>query len=251
MAPPFAPLDVLVESVRSALNARRLEALAPADAVQEALTRYVSAIEQRIARTFANDHQLKAPASGSDLDATSEARRLLSLVESLPELRTASTSEGQRDGLSRAAAETRGPPTPAAPALPHGTAASPITIASQPVERLSRALEHAPLVIVGGVAHPERLAGLDDRFQNQIEWIDTTRQGTHAIGNLERRIREGRVAALVMLEGSLSHKHSDPLVTAARHVALPCAYAGKGGRAALSRALLDIEAMLSRTQERS
>jgi hypothetical protein len=100
------------------------------------------------------------------------------------------------------------------------------------------------LVIVGGPPHLERLATLAVDTRDQVEWVDTTRQGTHAIGNLERRIKDKRISALLILEGLVQHRHSDPLVSTARSTKIPSAYGGKGGRTALAQALDELERML-------
>jgi hypothetical protein len=97
-------------------------------------------------------------------------------------------------------------------------------------------------VVVGGPGRQTKSVPTD--LESQLEWIDTTRQGTVAIGNLTQRIRGGRVAALVLLEGLVGHRHSEPLVGAAREAGIPLAYAGKGGRTALERALGDVVARL-------
>jgi hypothetical protein len=95
-------------------------------------------------------------------------------------------------------------------------------------------------VLVGGVIRSDRLGFLPREVIERLEWIDTTRQGTHAIGNLAQRIKARRVAALILMEGVIGHRHSDPVVHATREVGIPMEYAGKGGRNALIRALISI-----------
>jgi hypothetical protein len=46
------------------------------------------------------------------------------------------------------------------------------------------------------------------------------------------------------LEGLVQHRHSDPLVSTARSAKVPHAYGGKGGRAALTQAVDELERML-------
>lgn len=101
-----------------------------------------------------------------------------------------------------------------------------------------------PLVIVGGLAKLEKLQLFPEDLRACVEWIETTRQGTHAIGNLANRIRHHRVSALILLDGLVGHRHTDPLVSAARDAGIVAVYAGKGGQAALSRALGQVEKML-------
>jgi hypothetical protein len=62
-----------------------------------------------------------------------------------------------------------------------------------------------------------------------------------AVTALAKRIRDGRLAALVLLNGLMDHKQSEPLLIAAREVGLPVAYADKAGHGALARAFLELE----------
>jgi hypothetical protein len=121
--------------------------------------------------------------------------------------------------------------------------ASEETTSAAPSSPPSARVHLLPIVVVGGVGR--KAASLPAELEERVEWIDITRQGTVAIGNLTQRIRAGRVAALVLLEGLVGHRHSEPLVGAAREAGIPLAYAGKGGRAALDRALGDVLSRLS------
>jgi hypothetical protein len=75
------------------------------------------------------------------------------------------------------------------------------------------------------------------------EWIDTERDGVHAVGNLPQRIKQGRVSGVVILDRVVSHKHTEPVVAAAREARVPVAFAGQGGKASLVRALSQLEEM--------
>ncbi len=105
---------------------------------------------------------------------------------------------------------------------------------------LIRCVQRSPLVLVGGVVRRDRIAFAPPEVLDRLEWIDTTRQGTHAIGNLAQRVKAGRVGALVLMEGLVGHRHSDPITHAAREANIPFEYAGKGGRAALARAFISV-----------
>ncbi|HEV8247953.1 MAG TPA: hypothetical protein VGP93_19395 [Polyangiaceae bacterium] len=207
-----SPLDQLLEGVRAALHGRRAAALERVQRIERALGEYVAAVEERIGREFAREHGLAQPKPPRDVVKAAEALR--AAVQALPEL-----SEPAQPPLSEPAQ---------APAL-ESPAKAPLAQAHQ-----------APIVVVGGVPKRERAAALPRELGDRIEWIDTTRQGTVAIGNLTQRIRGGRVAALVLLEALVGHRHSEPLVSAAREAGIPWAYAGKGGRGAFERALGDV-----------
>ncbi len=209
-----SPLDQVLEAVRAALHAKRARALERVARVERALSEYVLAMEEAVGREFAREHGLAAPKASHD--ATLAARALLEAVQTLPELGEA-------------------PPSPAVDPQPE--LASPSAVPER--------VHESPIVVVGGVPKRERAATLSPGVAERLEWIDTTRQGTVAIGNLTQRIRGGRVAGLVLLEGLVGHRHSEPLVSAAREVGVPFAYAGKGGRAAFERALGQVLKRLS------
>jgi hypothetical protein len=100
----------------------------------------------------------------------------------------------------------------------------------------------AQVVIVGGVAKPEKLARVRRSTGIAVEWVGLDAGKSAAtVASLAKRIREGRLAALVFLNGLMDHKQSEPLLAAAREVGLPTAYADKAGGAALARAFLELE----------
>lgn len=237
-------IDKLLEKVRSDVAARIVRRVQPVEAVESALLAYRRAIEGEVASTYARDHSLPSPGHAPDPVATAEALRRA--VEALPELAGAATKAQAPGALPKPPAESDAPSeTSSAPA----TEKKPQT--RLPVEwgPLIRLLQSAPLVLVGGVVRDERIAFMPREIRARIEWIDTTRQGTHAIGNLAQRIKVGRVAALVLMEGLLGHRHSEPLVLAARAASVPIAYAGKGGQAALARAFISINQKATSLEE--
>jgi hypothetical protein len=112
---------------------------------------------------------------------------------------------------------------------------------------LQQTTRERPLVLVGGISKQEKLERLQSRYGIQVEWVETQRAGTHAIATLEQRVRDGRIAALVVLDGLLGHKHFEPIVDAARRAGTPLAYGNKGGKASIAGALTEIEAQLAPT----
>ncbi|MGC4063624.1 MAG: hypothetical protein QM784_03045 [Polyangiaceae bacterium] len=225
-----------------------------------------SAVDQSILRELAQNHGLPAVAPAPD--RTKLALELLSKVQALPEIvavlpgnepeiecrAVEATTEprAKRDGLRTGKSGVNNPATKTSVA--NGIAglindanklnpANSSPNANWPLLRTTMA--NRPLVIVGGSPHLERLASLALGSEGQVEWVDTTRQGTHAIGNLERRIKDKRIGALLILEGLVQHRHSDPLVSTARGAHVPHAYGGKGGRSTIAHALDELELMLS------
>ncbi len=222
-----SPIDELLEPLRADYHARRRKVLSRVDPIEQALHRYTQGLELEVARGLAAAHGLKQPAGTAS--AKEAARALLSAVQQLPELQA--------------------PPVTSEATTPKNslvTSKAPVqTELDTPWPQLMRTTTRASLVIVGGASPLAKSRMLPKPLLSRTEWVDTRHQGTHAIGNLERRIREQRVAALILVEGLVQHRHTDPLVSAARMAQVPCAYAGKGGTLAIRTALDEIEQALS------
>ncbi|HYP88668.1 MAG TPA: hypothetical protein VEQ59_10950, partial [Polyangiaceae bacterium] len=109
--------------------------------------------------------------------------------------------------------------------------------------RLRAALASQKLVVIGAMSR-DRSESAPEGIGEHVEWIDTERDGVHALGNLPQRIRQGRVAGVIILDRAVKHKHSEPALAAARDAHVPTAFAGQGGRASLERALTQLEGML-------
>jgi len=211
--PPSA-FDDVVESVRAALNAKRAELSERSAAIEAALRAYERAVELEIAEAFAHTHQLKQPAPGER--AAEAARKLARAVANLPELSAQSSVRPAR--------------------------ASEPSAAPEPVIAKPRA-QSGKLVIIGALSGREKSGALPAEIAGDAEWIDTERDGVHAVGNLPQRIRQGRVSGVVILDRVVSHKHTEPVVAAAREARVPVAFAGQGGKASLLRAIAQIDEM--------
>jgi len=212
MAPPA--FDDLIESVRAALNAKRSEVAARIATLDAAVRGYERALEFEIAEAFATEHELKQPAGQErPIDAASKLARA---VASLPEL----LPRAQQKKSAEPAAESE--PTPSSTSgRPHS----------------------GKLVIIGALSGREKSSSLPVEVAADAEWIDTERDGVHAVGNLPQRIRQGRVSGVVILDRVVSHKHTEPVVAAAREARVPVVFAGQGGKASLARAISQLEEM--------
>jgi hypothetical protein len=208
--------DDVLESVRAALNAKRSEVAERIASLEGALRGYERALEFEIAEAFATEHHLKQP--GRQERAGEAAQKLALAVANLPELR---------------AKAQKGPPQP-----------EPGPESEREAVPTPKARTHAgKLVIIGALAGREKSGALPAEVAADAEWIDTERDGVHAVGNLPQRIRQGRVSGVVILDRVVSHKHTDPVVAAAREARVPVAFAGQGGKASLARALTQLEEM--------
>jgi hypothetical protein len=214
MAP--SAFDDVVESVRAALNAKRSEVAERIATLEGALRGYERALEFEIAESFATEHRLKHPARQER--AAEAALRLSLAVANLPEL------------VPRA--------------KPQKATLEPEPESEREAVATPRARAHSgKLVIIGALAGREKSSSLPAEIAADAEWIDTERDGVHAVGNLPQRIRQGRVSGVVILDRIVSHKHTEPVVAAAREARVPVAFAGQGGKASLARALAQLEEM--------
>jgi hypothetical protein len=247
---PTSPVDVLLGELESALHAKRRDVLGRVRDIEAALATYQRAVEERLVVQFARDHSLRVPELAR-VSVEAAAERLRAAVLTLPELARVS---GPDEALQSADA-----PVPPAAASPQGVASAPPPGAREKEPATSRETPDSDaspslpwlqnlsvdrkLVIVGGLAGRQKLGALPESLEGRTEWVDTD-GGPHAIGNLPQRIRQGRVAAVVILDRAVQHKHSEPLVTAARAVGVPVGFAGKGGILSIRRALEQIDKQL-------
>jgi hypothetical protein len=245
MSEPASPIDELLDSLRAALAARRRDGAARIERVEAALGSYRRAVEQQIAGEFAAEHRLKAPAK-TGVSVARAAEELRDAVLQLPEVaQLLSATSGVLDLPGGSVESERGPMTLKAPPASKGKAvASESLTPSLTWPRLRSVLVSQKLVVIGALSR-DRSESAPDGIAEHIEWIDTERDGVHALGNLPQRIRQGRVAGVIILDRAVKHKHSEPAVAAARDAHVPVAFAGQGGRASLERALGQIEMILA------
>jgi hypothetical protein len=225
-----SPVEQLLDSVESALAARRATVFERVRRVELALESYRRALEAQITREFAQEHGFRLP----PLAATTPERAaelLHAAVQTLPEL---SEVKSEKPALAARETTTGVPAAPtveskAAPGYPH----------------LLMRVVRGKIVVIGALSGRDRSGALPSELAAEVEWIDTERDGAHAVGNLPQRVRQGRVAAVVILDRVVQHKHTDPVLAAARDSNVPFAFAGQGGKASLVRAIEQIEAALA------
>lgn len=241
MTDPASPIDELLESLRVALAARQRDGLERALRVEAALGSYRRALEQQIAAEFAAEHRLRVPpAIGVSL--TRAAEELHAAVTALPEVARLAAGADARESRTP---DSAGPMTIKAPVSdPRGSSLTSAATAAPDLPRLRAALKEQKLVIIGALSR-DKSDALPEGFAEHVEWIDTERDGVHALGNLPQRIRHGRVAGVIILDRAVKHKHSEPALAAARDAHVPTAFAGQGGRASIERALRVVEGMLA------
>lgn len=225
----FSPLEELEGEFEKQLGLVRRELDSRVGPLEELVKSYRMALETDHARRFALSHGLRSP-KGEVITPEAAARALEHAVRALPELK------GVRE---EAPSEEKRPPTPTTEAAP--SAAKPRTLFDL-FPQLLAALASGRLVIIGAFAGRQK--DLPAPLPEFTDWIDTARDGVHAIGNLPQRIRRGGVSAVILCEQGIGHQHSEPVVAACRTHHVPLAFGGKGGTLGLSKALESLERSL-------
>jgi hypothetical protein len=222
------PIEQVLSAIRAALHARATEHAERIRRIEAALRVYEASVEMELAREFAREHGFKQPARAA-VPPDKAAELLEAAIRSLPE-------------FTRLKDESPAPPAVAPPkaAPSRPTSSEPVRVAPR-YPRLSSAAQAGRIVIIGALTGRDRTEGIATELAKHVEWIDTAREGSGAVGNLPQRIRQGRVAAVIILERAVQHRHTEPVMAAARDAGVPAAFAGKGGSGALARALEQLE----------
>jgi hypothetical protein len=231
------PIDEYCEALRSRLHAKMLKSQADLERVRALLTDLEFARQaELVARVAEANPEATGPrVSAPKTSSRAIAQALLTAIQNLAELQGVGAPPV-------AATEPRPKAVSPRPPEPASTQSPPTPVCPWPL--LLKGSESAPIVVVGGSSKPPKLDELLGPLGPRVDWIETSRQGTHAIGNLAQRIRQRRVSALIVLDAAVGHKHSDPIVSAAREVKIPTTYAHKGGATAVARAFTQLEKML-------
>lgn len=109
--------------------------------------------------------------------------------------------------------------------------------------RLARATVGRPVVIVGGIERREELDQIRLRSGVALEWVPP-HGGLHGADGLGRRITDGAVTAVIVLEGLVGQSITSVVVASAKAAGIPVVQASKPDQAALARALKDLETRL-------
>jgi hypothetical protein len=235
-----AALEALLKNIQSEVELGRRDTAGAVKSVLGALERYERALEAAAVLQYCTTHNIRKP----DLDSPTPrqaAEALLEAVESLPELKQALLAQRTLESAA---------PSPTLPVELEDPAPAPVEQESEIARQfrlkfpeLTSAAELGKLLIFG--AFSGRTRSLPGILAEAGEWVDTAGDGTRSVSNAVRRIRNGHVFAVIICDQAISHQHADPVVSSAKNQKIPIGYAGKGGVAALARALESIEEKLS------
>ena len=233
---PGSPLDDLLGKMENDLRLRRRDIDSHLLPIEMSLAAYRRALEAQAATEYAASHHLPRPELAA-LSPRVAAFNLIGTVEALREMpRTQVEKPEPAAGDVSAGATGHGAPAERA------SEPEPARSLVDALPKVAASCDGRKLVIIGALSGRKR--PLPEPLQGATEWVDTGEGGAHALGNLTTRIRQNRVFAVIICDGAISHQHSEPVLAAARAAHVAVGFAGKGGGAALARALKSIEEQL-------
>ncbi len=126
--------------------------------------------------------------------------------------------------------------------------APPSSSHSWPKLPLLRAIQ-GPLLLAGGMLVPEKITSIKERFGLDVEWHVIDHDSPRGENTLERRVRGGKVGAIVLLEGVMRHTTWKSVVDACDSAGVPYAMGDKAGTASLEAAFNELERKLGGTPQ--
>lgn len=104
------------------------------------------------------------------------------------------------------------------------------------LDALRARLAEAPLFLVGGLRVEEKLTLVRDRFGLEPEWHEIYHGAPRATAAIAKRIRRGKIGAVVLLEGLTGHSNADEVIAACKASDVPYALADRAGSGSLQEA---------------
>jgi hypothetical protein len=147
--------------------------------------------------------------------------------------------------FDRDAAQAPAGPRVSRPAKEKERAESPVTYDWPELPNLRKRIEDAGLYLVGGLRREEKIELVKERFGIEPGWFSIDNGSSKDIKGVVKRVRAGRIGAIVFLEGLTSHNAWYDVQAACKATNTPFAAADKAGVASIADALNDIERQLS------
>jgi hypothetical protein len=126
---------------------------------------------------------------------------------------------------------------------------APAAAHSWPKLPLLRALE-GPILLAGGMLVPEKIVSIKERFGFDVEWHVIDHDSPRGENTLEKRVRAGKVGAVILLEGVMRHSTWKSIVDACDNASVAYAMGDKAGTASLEAAFNDLERKLGAGAEK-
>jgi len=101
------------------------------------------------------------------------------------------------------------------------------------------------VVLVGGLCKRQKLDAIQERYSMQIEWHEIDDDSPNDVEAVVRRIRSGRIGAVILLKGLMGHKSSRNVIAACHTCNVPLVTGGRAGTGDIEQAFLELERRLS------
>lgn len=102
-----------------------------------------------------------------------------------------------------------------------------------------------PIVIVGGIRKRDKIQALHERFGIDTDWFEIEEDSPNSTDAIVKRIKSGRIGAVILLEGLMGHKVSKNVRAACQSSNVPFTTGGKGGIGNLEQALNELDRRIS------
>jgi len=102
-----------------------------------------------------------------------------------------------------------------------------------------------PILLAGGMVVPEKLVSIKERFGLDLEWHEIDHDNPRASQTLVQRIRNGKVGAIILLEGVMRHSTYKPVVELCNLSRIPWAMGDKAGVASIQAAFTELERQIT------
>lgn len=106
---------------------------------------------------------------------------------------------------------------------------------------IKRALWDKTICMVGGFNVPGKLDSIYEQTGLKIEWEYFDKGRPRFVDSISDKIKAGRIGAVILLEGLMTHKDYHKITKACKTRSVPCLMGHKGGQGHLIRALAQLE----------
>lgn len=112
--------------------------------------------------------------------------------------------------------------------------------------KLQQIFADGSIVMVGGFTVPGKLESITEAYGLVLDWAVFEKGSPRIVDSISTRIKQGRVGAVVILEGFMTHKDYRKISMACKKHGVPYAMGGKGGHGELRFALDALESRVRR-----
>jgi hypothetical protein len=112
--------------------------------------------------------------------------------------------------------------------------------------KLQQVFADGSIMMVGGFTVPGKLESITEAYGLVLGWTVFEKGSPRIVDSISARIKQGKVGAVVILEGFMTHKDYRKISTACKKHGVPYAMGGKGGHGELRFALEALESRIKR-----